>query len=105
MNDIKIDKGELFDLLIEDTEATKAEIRVSVSIETNPIIKSEANFTDGKAQISLLKTDTDQTPGEYIYQIFLYDEDNEYIVLDGNCKNGVCTVAKFTICPIIPEGA
>lgn len=59
----------------------------------------EEAFTDGKAQITLLNAQTDKPVGDYVYQIRLYDEDGEYIVLNGDCDD--CKLAKFVICPVI----
>ena len=99
MKDMKIEQGEVVDILIEDKEAVKARLLVSKTVDDTAIIDVEESFTDGKAQITLLNAQTDKPVGDYVYQIRLYDADNEYIVLDGDCDD--CTLAKFVICPVI----
>ena len=96
---MKIEQGEVVDILIEDKEAVKARLLVSKTVDDTAIIDVEEPFIDGKAQITLLNAETDKPVGDYIYQIRLYDADNEYIVLNGDCDD--CTLAKFVICPVI----
>ena len=104
MNDIVIDQGATEDFLIEDTEAFKAVLLVSLDVETAPIIEKEALFNEGKAQITLLKSDTNIAPDDYIYQIRLFDEDGEYFnLVNDNCSTGDCTFSTLKICPVIVE--
>lgn len=105
MKEMKIDQGEIVEILVEDTLAVSAQILVSTTVDEPPIIEKSAPFTEGSAQITLVNSDTDKEPGEYVYQIRLYDEDGEYIVLSGDCETGDCSVAAFVICPVIPEGS
>lgn len=105
MKEMKIDQGERLDILVEDTESVSAQILVSESLEDSPVIEKTSSFVDGKSQITLLNEDTDIAPGDYIYQIRLYDEDGEYIVLDGDCESGDCSTALFVVCPVITEGS
>ena len=105
MKEMKIDQGEIVEILVEDTLAVTAQILVSPAINEPAIIDKSAAFTDGSAQITLVNEDTDKEPGDYVYQIRLYDEDGEYIVLSGDCETGDCSVASFVICPVIPEGS
>jgi len=106
MNDIRIEQGERLDILIEDTEAVSAMMLVSTDVGTSALIEATAIFTDGKAQVTLLNTQTSIATGDYVYQIRLYDNAGEYIVLDANnCSGDDCSVAGFKVCPIINEGS
>lgn len=105
MKEMKIDQGERVDILINDTDSVSAQILVAKDMTQAPIIVKDAPFTDGSAQITLLFAETNQEPDEYIYQIRLYDAEGEYIVLDGDCSTGDCSVSPFIICPVIPEGS
>lgn len=102
MKDIKLDRGERLDIRIDDTESVKAQFLVSESFDTPAIIDVEATFTDGSAYISLLNTQTDIPEGDYIYQVRLYDNDGEFIVLDSDCGKD-CETSKFVVCPVIKE--
>lgn len=104
MYDLKIDQGATEELLINDTEAARAVILVSLNEESAPIIEKGANFVDGKAQITLLYEDTNIPVGQYVYQIRLFDEDDEYFNLDNkNCSTGDCSFSNLTICPSLAE--
>lgn len=101
MKDMVIEQGERVEILVEDKDAVKARLLVSQTVSDAPTIDVEQVFVNGKAQITLLNAQTDKPVGDYVYQIRLYDEDNEYIVLSDDC-NG-CDMPKLTICPVIKE--
>ena len=98
MKDYEITKGERFDLEVTDAEGVSARLLVSPTAGSTAVIDVTAPFTDGKAYLTALGADTDITVGSYVYEIRVYDEDNEYITLGDNCEGGVCVLPKFTVC-------
>lgn len=98
MKDYEITKGERFDLEVSDTEGVSARLLVSSTAGNTAIIDVTAPFNDGNAYLTALGADTDITVGSYIYEIRVYDEDNEYITLGDNCEDGVCALPKLTVC-------
>ena len=105
MNDITIDQGATEDILIEASDVIRASILVSVDATSPTVIEKSANFVDGKAQITLLYEDTNIEVGDYVYQVRLFDENDEYFnLVNYECTSGDCTLNKFKVCPSIPEG-
>ncbi len=106
MDDIKIDKGERLDLLVEDAESATVTIFVGEDADSTPVITKSATFTDGVATIELLFADTNIPVGDYVYQIRLFDDEGEYFNLDRDeCDEGDCTLGAFTVCASIQEGS
>ena len=104
MYDITIDQGATEEILIEDDLSTKVTILVSLSATTEPVIEKTANFVDGEAVITLLNADTNIAVGDYVYQIRLFDENDEYFNLEKyECTVGDCTLSKFKVCPSVHE--
>lgn len=103
MNDIKIDQGATEDLLIECTDVVTAVLLVSEDQTSEPVITKAAPFVDGKAQMELVFADTNIEPGDYVYQIRLFDEDGQYFnLIRYECVTGDCTFSKFKVCPVLP---
>ena len=98
MKDYEITKGERFDLEVTDIEGVSARLLVSPTAGDTAVIDVTAPFTDGKAYLTALGADTDIAIGSYVYEIRVYDEDNEYITLGDNCEDGVCVLPKLTVC-------
>ena len=105
MEDIEIDRGERVDIRVDDTESARAKILVAEEIGSSPIISVEAEFVDGSAQITLLNEHTDIEDGDYVYQIRLFDEDDEYFNLKRQDCTEDCEVGLFKVCPIVNEGS
>jgi hypothetical protein len=104
VDNIQIDQGERVDIEVQDTEAISVTMIVAADADSTPIIEVPAEFVDGVAYIGLLKAQTDIPVGEYVYQLRMYDEDDEYfnLTVDG-CSSGDCTMAEFIVCPSLGE--
>lgn len=104
MYDIKIDQGERVDLEILDDYSVTATILVSQSSSEAPVIMKSGSFSNGIAKIELLNQQTDIEPGDYVYQIRLFDADGEYFnISTDDCDDDDCTMASFIVCPSIEE--
>lgn len=108
MDEISVRRGEKANVQVKDSEGVTVKLQVFSAVNApSPTIEKEATFVDGVANIELLGSDTDITPGDYLYQVLVYDENDEFEVYpsaDDDCEGEECGFGDFIVCPTMGVG-